>query len=188
MARPKEFDPEVALDRAMNLFWEQGYQATSMQDLVDCMGINRGSLYDTFGNKEQLFLKAVDRYCDQQTAGVVDQLSQPGEPKEILRGFFEGVIEHCTAEGPKRGCFLTNATVEVAPHCDKTSGLVAANRKRLEDAMVKLLKRDSRLGNRQRPIARFMLNSLSGMTVTSKSPAKKAELKDIVEVTLSVLD
>jgi AcrR family transcriptional regulator len=64
MARPKEFDSDQALDKAMEPFWRQGYEATSIKDLVRHMGINRGSLYNTFGHKHRLFLACMDRYCD----------------------------------------------------------------------------------------------------------------------------
>lgn len=93
MARPKEFDPNEALERAMLLFWEKGFQATSMRDLVQAMGINRGSLYDTFGSKEELYQAAIDRYCDEQTAGMIDMLSAPGEPKDVLERVFQRALE-----------------------------------------------------------------------------------------------
>ena len=63
MPRPKEFNPDDALEKAMQVFWHKGYEATSMEDLLTAMDLNRGSLYDTFGDKRQLFLKAIDRYC-----------------------------------------------------------------------------------------------------------------------------
>lgn len=81
MARPKEFNPAEALDKAMHVFWRKGYEATSMEDLLTAMDINRGSLYATFGNKRELFLKAMDLYCTKGSVGArISLLSQPGLP------------------------------------------------------------------------------------------------------------
>ncbi len=188
MGRPKEFDPGVALDRAMHLFWEQGYEATSMQDLVEAMGVNRGSLYSTFGNKEKLYQAAMSRYCDSMMNGVLDQLSAPGDPKEILRGFFNGVIDGCTDGGPSKGCFMTNSAVELAPHCSRTAEKVAANQSRLEDALFKLAKRGKCKGNKPRAVARFLSNTLTGLSVAAKGKPQRECLEDIVDVALSVFD
>ena len=85
MARPKEFNREEVLDRAIATFWCRGYEATSVQDLLDEMGINRGSLYDTFGDKHTLFLAAIDRYYDRALAGTVASLEAPGPARSGRR-------------------------------------------------------------------------------------------------------
>lgn len=188
MGRPREFEPDAALDKAMHLFWEQGYEATSMQELVDAMGINRGSLYSTFGNKEQLFQAAIDRYCEQATTAMLDLLAQRGAPKQVLRAFFDAVIEQNTAAGPKRGCFMTNTTVELASKCGRTAEKVSANRTRMEDAICKVVKRAKARGNKPRAVARFLLNTMSGLTVAAKGTPRRADLREIVDVALTVLD
>ena len=188
MARPKEFDPDQALDQAMQVFWEKGYQATSMQDLVDRMGINRGSLYDTFGNKEQLYQAAVDRYCAQQTAGVLDALAQPGSPREVLAVFFAQAIERARSKQGKKGCMMTNASVEVASHCARTAEKAAANRERIESALADLVARQAGLRKSPRAVARFLLGVLSGISVTAKASPRPGELEDMVEVALTVLE
>jgi TetR/AcrR family transcriptional repressor of nem operon len=93
MARPKEFDKDEALQKAMNVFWCRGFEATSMQDVVDAMGIKRQSLYDTFGGKHQLYLAALDRYRAEQDAKLLALLGTPGPVKEKLRKLFYEVIE-----------------------------------------------------------------------------------------------
>jgi TetR/AcrR family transcriptional regulator, transcriptional repressor for nem operon len=188
MGRPKEFDPGVALDRAMHLFWEQGFEATSMQDLVEAMGVNRGSLYSTFGNKEKLYQAAMSRYCDSMMGGILDQLGAPGDPKEILRSFFEMVVDGSMAEGPSKGCFMTNSAVELGPHCSRTADKVAANQDRLEQALCSLAERADLKGNKPRAIARFLSNTLTGLSVAAKRKPAREELQDIVDVALSIFD
>ena len=88
MARPKAFDVDQALERAMELFWRQGYLATSLPDLVEHMGIGRQSLYDTFGDKRQLFLQALDRYAAVMIGGALGRLEEPGASLDDLKSSF----------------------------------------------------------------------------------------------------
>ncbi len=88
MARPREFERDVVLDRAMQVFWSRGYEATSIQHLVDRMGIQRGSLYDTFGDKRALFFAAINRYDRVVTAKLVAVLEEPGSGKDAIRRLF----------------------------------------------------------------------------------------------------
>src|SRR5919205_4395394 len=92
MARTKQFDRHAALDQAMELFWKRGYHATSIQDLVDRLGVNRQSLYDTFGGKDQLFQAALERYRELQGIPMRRCLEREGPVREVLREFFEIAI------------------------------------------------------------------------------------------------
>ena len=93
MPRPKEFNPDDAIEKAMHVFWHKGYEATSMEDLLTAMDLNRGSLYDTFGDKRQLFLKVMDRYCTTFAGSKFSLLDQPGPALPTLRRFISGMIE-----------------------------------------------------------------------------------------------
>src|SRR5882762_5197437 len=93
MARHKEFDRDEALHKAMEVFWSRGYKATSIQDLVKHMGINRQSLYDTFGDKHALYLLALDRYREIEVRKLFDLLERPGSVKKNLRQLFAAVVE-----------------------------------------------------------------------------------------------
>ena len=104
MPRPKAFDPDDVLHKAMQVFWERGYEATSMQDLVDCMGINRFSLYSTFGDKHQLFLAALARYRDKVVARLVDELEWSDAGLAAIRQFFTRLIDSfASAQGWNTG-------------------------------------------------------------------------------------
>src|SRR6266699_6654748 len=116
MAGKKSFLPEQVLDKAIDLFWKQGYEGTSIEDLVQCMGLGRGSLYDTFGDKHALYLAALSRYLAKYQGQVAEVLQQTGPLSEILERFFQVCIEELLSDPACRGCFLVNATVEMAPH------------------------------------------------------------------------
>src|SRR3954464_11387329 len=110
MARPKEFDREEALNRAMEVFWSRGYEAASVGELVKRMGINRQSLYDTFGDKHSLYLQALDRYREVEGAKLFELLERPGPVKRALRHLFRSVVERSLDDEERRGCFMGNAT------------------------------------------------------------------------------
>lgn len=180
MPRPKEFDPEQALDKAVHLFWRQGYQATSVQDLVDAMGINRFSLYDTFGDKHQLFLAALDRYMQKWRNDKLYALEHSQEGLPAIRRFFQEWLESYDSEKGSQGCFLTNSAVEVAPHDQAAAAFVRANLARLENAFYQALVRARKKGEipkslNLRDYACFFTNSIMGFTVLLKVlPDRKA--------------
>ena len=113
MVRTKQFDQHVALDEAMELFWERGYHATSIQDLVDRLGVNRQSLYDTFGGKDRLYLAALERYRALAALPMYKALERDGPVREVLNRFFAEFLGNFLA-GNWKGCFMVNATAELA--------------------------------------------------------------------------
>src|SRR3977135_2157179 len=117
MARHKEFDRAEALHKAMEVFWSRGYEAASIQDLIKHMGINRQSLYDTFGDKHALYLQALDRYREIESRKLLDLLERCGSVKRALRRLFARVVEGSLCAGERRGCFLGNAMSELAGRC-----------------------------------------------------------------------
>src|SRR5213075_2124987 len=104
MARHKEFDRDEALQKAMEVFWSRGYEAASIQELVEHMGINRQSLYDTFGDKHALYLKALDRYREVESRKLFELLGRGGSVKKAFRQLFSGVVEGSLGAGERRGC------------------------------------------------------------------------------------
>lgn len=112
MARSKEFEENVVLDKAMKLFWKQGYEKTSLTDLVEYMGIHRRSLYDTFGDKHTLFLKAMDRFRDKVNAGLTGEVKRSKTAGEALQLIFSFMIYG--EEDSPSGCLMVNSAVELA--------------------------------------------------------------------------
>jgi TetR/AcrR family transcriptional regulator, transcriptional repressor for nem operon len=193
MARHKEFDRDEVLHKAMEVFWSRGYEATSIQDLVKYMGINRQSLYDTFGDKHALYLQALDRYREVEGRKVLELLERPGSVKKTLRQFFEGVVERALCDEQRRGCFMGNATSELAGRCKETAARTCSNMAATEGAFYRMLQRGKKEGELERvrdlrAVARFLYSSLQGLALMAKATRDRKTMEDVVKVTLSVLD
>ena len=191
MVRTKQFDQYAALDEAMELFWERGYHATSIQDLVDHLGVNRQSLYDTFGGKDQLYLAALERYRTLAAQPMHQALAREGPVREVLQRFFSEFLDNFLA-GNWKGCFMVNATAELAGQDEGVSRVCAANARQLETAFAGLIARGLQAGeiNPARPtlqLARFLVNTLNGLAVTAKATRDRKALDQIVEVALAAL-
>jgi TetR/AcrR family transcriptional repressor of nem operon len=193
MARHKEFNRDEVLHKAMEVFWSRGYEATSVQDLVRHMGINRQSLYDTFGDKHALYLQALDRYREVEGRKVFELLERPGSVKKTLRQLFEGVVEKALCDGQRRGCFMGNATSELAGRCKETAARTCSNMTATEEAFYRMLLRGKKQGELKRvrdlrAFARFLYSSMQGLALMAKANRDRKTLEDIVKVTLSLLN
>lgn len=193
MARHKEFDRDEALHKAMEVFWSRGYEASSIQDLVEHMGINRQSLYDTFGDKHALFLQALDRYHEVESRKLFDLLERSGSVRKALRQLFTVVIEGSLCEGGRRGCLMGNAMSELAGRCEATAEKTCRNMEAVEGAFYRALMRGRKDGELKgvrepRAVARFLNSSLQGLVLMAKATQDRKTLDDVVKVTLSVLD
>ncbi len=191
VGRPKEFDEQEALERAMEVFWTYGYEATSVQDLVDAMGIHRGSMYDTFGDKHALFTAAINHYGRTITQSVEDTLDGPGSPLGNIRKLL-GRMAAPAADGKCRGCLATNTVVELAPHDPEVAEAVKALLRRVEKAFRRTLEQAVEYGELSpdaspRALARFLCCTLQGLVVMGKASAGRSTIKDIVKVTLSAM-
>ena len=192
MARPREFEHDVVLDRAMRTFWSRGYEATSVQDLVDRMGIQRGSLYATFGDKRALFFAAIDRYDRVVTAKLLAALDEPASGADAIRQFFRLKIELAVAAGRPRGCLVTNSATELATRDRATATRVAAVLTKIEAAFHRAVVRGQKAGEIDRArkpqaLARFLTSSAQGLSVMAKAFPERAILEDVVDVILAVL-
>lgn len=193
MARHKEFDRDEALQKAMEVFWSQGYEAASMQDLVKHMGINRQSLYDTFGDKHTLYLQALDHYREVEGRKIFALLAQPGSVKKSVRQLFEGVVEGSLCDRERRGCFMGNAMSELAGRCKETAKRTCSNMAATEEAFYRSLLRGKKQGELKRvrdlrAVARFLYSSLQGLSLMAKATQDRKKLDDVVKITLSVLE
>jgi TetR/AcrR family transcriptional repressor of nem operon len=193
VGRKREFDRDEALDRAMQLFWCKGYEATSVQDLLDEMGINRGSFYDTFGDKRSLFLAAIDRYNETFLAKLRIGLESSNSPKSAITNTIKDLAARAAADAQRRGCLVTNSVVELAPHDSEAAGRAAWCLEQMEgvfyDALVRA-RTQGELGERHDPrtLARFLISSYQGMRVMSKIHRGQSSLGDIVNVVVAALD
>ena len=193
MARHKEFDPDDVLDKAMDVFWSQGFEATSIQDLVNAMGINRGSIYDTFGNKTRLFNLALSRYQTDSPSQKLLNNANTGNPRKEIEDFFNGLIDRYGCSEEKRGCLITNSIVELANQNETITVHFKKHIKNLEDTLYTLISRGQENGDinpwcDSRSLARAILASAQGMIVISKVNPGQEVLFDIAKIALSSLD
>jgi len=192
MARKKEFDEDELLEKATNLFWRKGYNATSAQDLVDELKINRSSLYNTYSDKKTLFQKALKKYQEQQTQAMIDMLSKADDPEEAIKQVFDGLVRESNEDTMAKGCFMVNTAVEIAGQDEEIGALVHANNKSVEDALTAIIEKGQKKGqfstkNTARAYARFLFGSINALRVIARSGADKSALKDVAAITLASL-
>jgi len=190
MARPREFDVDEALDRATDVFWKRGYEATSVQDLVDALGVNRASLYGTFGDKAQLFSAVLDRYGRQVNGLVERALAPPASGAEAVRAWFQELNRMVTQPGGPRGCLLigsvSSCTTAPDPLRERVVAAVRASTDRLQEALA----RDPKLAGRDDlwTLARFFAAEGHGLAVLARAGVRRQELDAAAEVALKVLE
>jgi TetR/AcrR family transcriptional regulator, transcriptional repressor for nem operon len=193
MARPREFDEVTALEAAMECFWQRGYEATSIRDLADKMGISGPSLYNTFGDKRALFVQALESYLDHLTRGRIERLEESLPPKQAVRRFIEEIIDRSVNDRERRGCFLINSALEVAPHDKKLGKLIAGRLAEIEAFFCRSIKTAQVNGTvpQERSavdIARLLLGVLLGIRVLARSRPERALLEGVARPALALLD
>jgi TetR/AcrR family transcriptional repressor of nem operon len=191
MARTKEFDQEQALDAAMHLFWERGYEATSVQELVDATGVQRQSLYDTFGSKHEMFLQSLMRYQaleGHQLSGLIKRHPKGGLP--LIRA----IIESCASQtiNDARGCFAANCAAELGSSDKAVAERVRIGRDGLQEVFEHCLQqakaaRQLKNSSSVSALAQFLVNAFFGLRLIAKTRPPKAMIDNVVSVTLAAL-
>lgn len=192
MPRPKEFDPDVALDAAVRVFWRQGYEATSVDDLVAELGISRQSLYGTFGSKDRLYQLALDRYRCGEADQLLELLAADGPLASRLQTLLYGMVEGMVSDGDCKGCFVVNATAERLPSDEATRRQVVDQFARIEEALRFAFRRAQLSGEiaadaNPRSLARLVLAMLQGLRVAGKATPERGYLNDIAGTLLASL-
>lgn len=192
VARPREFDEQSVLDAATNCFWERGYCATSMRDLIDRTGLTSASLYNAFGDKRALFQASLDHFIDQTIYGRI-QRCEAMPPREAIRTFFDEVITRSLEDRQHKGCMLVNTALEVAPHDAGIQRNVATALHRIEsffEGTVRAGQADGSIGSTIAPrdLASHLLGVLMGLRVLSRVRPEPGSLHALVRVALASLD
>src|SRR6202046_972397 len=193
MARPREFDEVTALEAAIECFWDRGYEATSVRDLAGKMGISGQSLYNAYGDKRALFAQALEHYLDPSARAMIKELESSLPPKQAIRRFVEEIIARSVSDRERRGCFLINSALEVAPHDSELGALIADRLAEIEAFFYRSIKAAQAKGtvprNRvARDLARLLLGVLLGIRVLARSKPERALLPGVARPALALLD
>ncbi len=190
MPRGKTFDPASKIDEAVDLFWRRGCDAVSVQDLVEALGLNRGSLYDTYGGKEQLWLRALARYCELRNARLAELLdSSAGPVLPRLRALLTEIAGE-SADGP-RGCLVVNAVTERTAD-PETRELAVRQINHVEDVLYQALEQAHAAGeipaaSSPRKLARFLVVMLQGLHVYDRAISNPGPTHDAIEVAVAAI-
>ncbi|MFK5879939.1 MAG: TetR family transcriptional regulator [Flavobacteriaceae bacterium] len=193
MPRVKLFDENKVLTKATELFWKKGYHATSIQDLVNFLGINRGSLYDTYGGKKELFDKAFRLYRKNNVDGVTAFLESQNDIKKGFRALFEMGIKESISDKDKKGCFVVNTTTELIPGENELLKILQENKKVFEGIFYDFLLKGQQNGEipkskNIKPISRLFYTFYNGLKVVAKVQSEPKELLGSVDEILILLD
>ncbi len=193
MPKQKQFDEYEALDKAKSLFNKKGFNGASMDELVQATGLSRSSIYDTFGDKYTLYIRCLQRYSQQSQAMIDSQLEKMASPRKKIQAFFDYTIACKLSDPDAMGCFMVNATTELAGEDTNIAKISCTNMQEMEQRFFLWVKEGQAMGEvnpayTPRALARHLYNSLTGIQVTAKTKPDKSVLKDIVKVALSVLD
>ncbi|MEK6263024.1 MAG: TetR/AcrR family transcriptional regulator [Planctomycetota bacterium] len=186
--RPREFDVTKALDRALKVFWRKGYAGTSLPDLTKAMGINRPSLYAAFGNKEELFLRALDRYSEGPAAHIREALQEP-TARAVVEHLLRGTIDLLTNPRHPRGCLLVQGALSCGETADTIRRELISRRAAAENAFRQRFERaitdgDLPADSDSADLARYIATVVQGMAVQATSGATRDELERVAVTAL----
>ncbi|REK91971.1 TetR/AcrR family transcriptional regulator [Streptomyces inhibens] len=192
MGRPKQFDPDAAVEQAMEVFWRKGYAATTPQDLVDAIGIGRGSLYNAFGSKHALFDKALRRYRDSQALALIEMLEGSGPVKDRLRKTLRFLVEMDLADPDQRGCMAVNVAAELAGTDEGATELVRRMFDRTEGAFRALVEEGQRAGEiasgrDAHAIGSLLLNTVVGLRLMVRVAEGPDRLSRVIDAMVDAL-
>ena len=190
--RPLEFDPDAALDAAMQVFWRNGYENTSMQDLLDAMRISKSSLYQAFGGKQALFERCMTRYGDEMTGALRGALQASPSGLGFIRQFLESVLDEARGVCEARGCLVLNTANEFARRNPRIAEAVSQGLDRFHGVLLTAVERAQQeggipLARNAAMLASYLVSSMSGLKTMSKAGAGEDTLRGIVELTLKAL-
>jgi AcrR family transcriptional regulator len=188
LGRPRAFDPEKALEAALWVFWTKGYEGTALSDLTAAMGINRPSIYATFGNKEALFRKALDRYSERMTGYTAEALKEP-TARAVAERLMVGTADLLSCPGNPKGCLIVQGALACGDEADPIRKELIARRATGEAALRERFERAKLEGNLPAAadagdLARYVMAVMHGMSVQSAGGASREELQGVIDLSL----
>lgn len=193
MARTRSFDERAVIADAMTVFWRKGYEATSIDDLVQATGINRASMYGTFGSKEGLLLAALDHYVLAVNRQRLRLLEGKGTVRDCLGAYFDSLIAFSTGDGRGLGCLLTNTAIELSPRNARIRKKLKAIFDQVETAFRRLLERGQAAGEiaadrDPEALAHFLLTTVQGLRVIARADPDPVAMRQTAAAAMRALD
>lgn len=193
MARLKAFDEQRAIDAAVDCFWARGYEATSVRDLADSMGIGGASLYNAYGDKRALFTRSLERYASRSMRERIARLEARHQPKEAIRAFLAEIIDRSLKDPDRRGCLLVNSALDVAPHDAKIGRVVAGYLDELRAFFRRNLEAARQAGRvpgslDPDEVSGHLLAVVLGIRMLARTGAKRRLLEGVARPALDLLD
>lgn len=182
MGRPRSFDENKVLDSALTCFWGRGYEATSIRDLIEAMGISGPSLYNAFGDKRELYVEALEHYCRTRTHPLLERIEREQCGVGAIVAFFGEVVDRTIGDRERRGCFLVNSALEVAPHDKMLAKVVSAHLDAIRGFLRRQLQSAQSSGEIEEAIepsgsADHLLSVLLGVRVLARSQPERELLE-----------
>ena len=192
MARPREFDMDEALDAAMSTFWTQGYEATSMTDLMEATGLHKGSLYKAFDDKHDLFMKSLSRYLDNHWETMQVILGEARSPLDGVRAWLQGVAFLCCDQQVQRGCLALNTAIELGPHDKQVSALLQGHHARVSSLLTETIERGQLIGEIRsdltgEQVAKALFVFSAGLLGASKVLSDTIDTAEMLESALAMV-
>lgn len=192
LGRPLEFDPQTALDAAMHQFWVKGYNATSLQDLLNCMRISKSSFYQAYLSKEDLFLNCITHYCEQKTKELEDNLVTSSSGIKFIYQEFNSIIANSNKTNTHNGCLLVNTVNEFGQRNKNVSKLANNSLKKFENIFKKALlkaqnKKEISKNKNLKANAFYLVSNLCGLQTMIKNGAKKKDLQDHIKIMMHTI-
>lgn len=193
MPKTKQFDEAVVLQKARDVFWKKGYNGTSMDELVTATGLSRSSIYDTFGDKHGLYVKALEHYRQARLAYITKEIPENLSPRRKIAWLYKNTMAESLNDRQRKGCFMLNTTTEIANIDSSINRLVCNNMDTMEDLFLTWVKEGQARGEiskrfTAKALARHLFSSFNGLVAVGQTKPDKSTLEDIIKVSLSVLD
>ena len=193
MARLKEFDEDRAIDSAVDRFWARGYEATSVRDLAEAMGIGGASLYNAYGDKRELFIRSLERYANRSMRERVARIEARFEPKQAIGAFLAEIIDRSAKDPDCKGCLLVNSALDVAPHDPEIGRLVAAYLGEIQAFFKRSLLAARQAGQVDKrldaeAVSAHLLGVVLGIRVLARTGARRKRLESVARPALALLD
>jgi TetR/AcrR family transcriptional repressor of nem operon len=192
MARTKEFDEDRAIDAAVDCFWLNGYEGTSVRDLAQSMGIGGTSLYNAYGDKRALFARSLERYANRSMRERIARLETSHRPTDAIRAFLEEIIDRSLSDRDRKGCMLVNSALDVAPHDRRIGKVVAGYLDEIRAFFRRNIEAARKSGQLSRKIdaddvATHLLGVLVGIRVLARTGARRKDLEAVARPALELL-